>query len=125
MENENNSILLVDDDKSILRSLMSFLQGYGYSVDTAETGKEAIEKIQTRQYVAAVFDVTLPDISGTELLLKIPKKASQMLKIVMSGLSTREVGFLAADNGADEYLVKPINPLELLKLIREPIFLSR
>jgi DNA-binding response OmpR family regulator len=111
-------ILLVDDDKLTLRRFKSYFQKNGYIVDTAETANQAIRKMQTKDYDVGIFDVTLPDIDGIELLLKIPKKSSFMLKIIITGGSSREIGSFAAENGADEYLVKPVSPEEVLEIFR-------
>jgi DNA-binding response OmpR family regulator len=110
-------ILLVDDDRLNLKAFKNYFQENGYIVDTAETGNYAIKKMLEKDYDVAIFDVTLPDMDGIELLLKTPKH-SPMFKIVISGISSREIGSLAADYGADEYLVKPINLQELLELIK-------
>jgi DNA-binding response OmpR family regulator len=74
--------------------------------------------MQTKEYDVGIFSLALPDMSGIELL-KIPIKTLPMFKIVMTGVSTKEIGQLAADNGADEYLVKPVNPKEILELIKK------
>ena len=110
-------VLLVEDDKLILESLSRFLKENGCLVDVAETGNQAIEKMQLKEYDVAVFDVTLPDVSGIELL-KCPVKYSPLFKIIVTDVSTRESGALAAENGADEYLVKPVAPSELLELVQ-------
>jgi two-component system response regulator MprA len=119
MGNEKKSILVVEDDKLILRAFKGLLQENGYTVDTAETGNQALQKIRAKDYDAAIFDITLPDISGIELLQKIPKETSSMFKIVMAEFSAKEMGQLAADSGADEYLVKPVSHQELLKLLKD------
>jgi CheY-like chemotaxis protein len=120
--NRRKTILIVDNDKTILKTIASFLQENGYTTDTAETGNQAIQKMQTKDYDVGIFSTTLPDISGIELLPKIPRKTTPMYKIVITSVSTKEIGSLAADNGADEYLVKPINPKELIKLIKNHFY---
>lgn len=65
---EKKSILVVDDDKTILKSLKTLLELEGYSVDTVETGQEAIEKSKTEFYNLALLDIKLQDMEGTELL---------------------------------------------------------
>ena len=74
--------------------------------------------MQAKDYDVGIFDVTLPDIDGIELLLKIPKKSSPMFKIIITGASSRDIGSFAAENGADEYLLKPVSPEEVLEIIR-------
>jgi len=115
------TILLVDDDKSILRTFTRILQKNGYKIDTAETGKEAIEKADSRHYDLALVDIKLPDMDGTDLLAKIKKQLQNTIKIMITGFPSLESGVKALDEGADAYLVKPVKPEELLMLIKEKL----
>jgi DNA-binding response OmpR family regulator len=115
------TILVVDDDKSILRTFSRILQKSGYEIDTAETGKEAMEKTENRHYDLALVDVRLPDIDGTELLAKLKKQLQQTIKIMITGFPSLETGVKALDEGADAYLVKPVKPEELLILLEEKL----
>ena len=117
----SRTILLVDDDKSILRTFTRIFQKNGYKIETAETGKEAIEKADTRHYDIALIDIRLPDMDGTELLAKIKKQLLDTIKIMITGFPSLESGAKALDEGADAYLVKPVKPEELLMLIREKL----
>jgi DNA-binding response OmpR family regulator len=115
------SILVIDDDKSILRTLTQILQKAGYDVDTAETGKEAMEKFDKRQYDMSLVDVRLPDMDGTDLLIDMKEKLQGTVKIMITGFPSLETGVKALDSGADAYLVKPVKPEELLLLIEEKL----
>ena len=115
------SILVVDDDKSILRTLTRILQKAGYDVDGAETGKEAAEKAEKRCYDLALVDVRLPDMDGTDLLADMKETLRNTVKIVITGFPSLETGVKALDGGADAYLVKPVRPEELLMLIGEKL----
>ena len=115
------TILVVDDDKSILRTFMRILQKNGYEIDVAETGKEAIEKADTRHYDLALVDIRLPDMDGTDLLAQIKKQLQNTIKIMITGFPSIETGVKALDEGADAYLVKPVKPEELLMLIEEKL----
>ena len=115
------TILVVDDDKSILRTFTRILQKNGYKVDTAETGKEAIEKVDKRQYDLALVDIRLPDMDGTDLLAKIKQQLQNTIKIMITGFPSIESGIKALDEGADAYLVKPVKPEELMLLIKEKL----
>jgi len=112
------TILLVDDEESVRKAFTGILEKAGYLVDTAETGQKALEKAQAKRYDVALIDIKLPDMEGTDLLLKLPKK-SEMVKIIITGFSTMENGVKAADCGADDFLVKPVKPQELLNAIKE------
>ena len=118
---ENRTILVVDDDKSILRTFTRILQKNGYKIDTAETGREAIERADKKHYDLALVDIRLPDMDGTYLLAKIKKQLKNTIKIMITGFPSLESGVKALDEGADAYLVKPVKPEELLMLIKEKL----
>ena len=121
MDESKKTILVVDDDKSILRTFTRILQKSGYEIDVAETGKEAIEKADTRHYDLALVDIRLPDMDGTELLAKLKKPLQHTVKIMITGFPSLETGVKALDEGADAYLVKPVKPQELLLLLEEKL----
>jgi DNA-binding response OmpR family regulator len=121
LEKAKKRILVIDDDKSILRTFTRILQKNGYEIDVAETGKEAIEKTETNLYDLALIDIRLPDMDGTDLLVKIQKTMRDAVKIMITGFPSLENGVKALDEGADAYLVKPVKPEELLALIEEKL----
>ncbi|MCL5949523.1 MAG: response regulator [Candidatus Bathyarchaeota archaeon] len=110
--------MVVDDDVNILRVFKSILEKAGYIVDTVETGKDALEKIQKEKFNVCLVDVRLPDMDGTDLLLKIANYP-ETIKIIVTGFSSDEVGRKAADYGADDFLVKPVKPEELIATVRD------
>ena len=117
MNEEKKRILVVDDDVSILRVFKNILEKEGYLVETVETGKDALEKIKKEKFSVCLVDVRLPDMDGTDLLLKMTN--SETIKIIVTGFSSEEVGKKAADYGADDFLVKPVKPEELIATVRE------
>ena len=121
MEETKKTILVVDDDKSILRTFTRILQKSGYDIETAETGKEAIEKAEKHHYDLALVDIRLPDMDGTDLLAKLKKQLQHTVKIMITGFPSLETGVKALDEGADAYLVKPVKPQELLILLEEKL----
>jgi DNA-binding response OmpR family regulator len=121
LEKAKKRILVVDDDKSILRAFTRILQKNGYEIDVAETGREALEKTETNCYALALIDIRLPDMDGTDLLAKMQKTTRDAVKIMITGFPSLENGVKALDEGADAYLVKPVKPEELLALIEEKL----
>ena len=119
MENGKKHIIVIDDDKSILRTFTRILQKSGYEIDVAETGKEALEKTRKKTYDLALIDIRLPDMDGTDLLIKMQRTMRDAIKIMITGFPSLETGVKALDEGADAYLVKPVKPEELLALIEE------
>ncbi len=122
MVEEKRSILLVDDEESSRKVFSAILAKAGYLVDEATNGMDALEKARAKRYDVALVDIKLPDMEGTELLLRLPK-SSEMVKIVVTGFSTTENAVKASDCGADDFLVKPVDPEELLRSIRERLAL--
>jgi len=121
MNARKKKILVIDDDKSVLRTFTLILKKDNYEVDIAETGKEALEKAEVGKYDATLIDVRLPDMDGTNLLPKLQKSLPDAVKIIITGFPTLETGIKSLDVGADAYLVKPIRPEDLLILIKEKI----
>jgi len=112
------SILVVDDDEATLNLLAGILKRQGYSVDTATTGNEAIEKSNSRFYNLALIDVRLPDIEGTQLLTDMRETTPRMAKIIITGYPSLENAVESANKHADGYLIKPVDIDELLNRIR-------
>ncbi len=118
---EKKRILIVDDDKSLLRTLVHILTNEGYQVDTAETGKEAIEKSKTQFYHLALLDIKLPDMDGTELLHKINGHIPKTVKIMLTGYPSTETAVKALNLEADAYITKPVEPKQLLETIHKEL----
>ncbi|MDR1993107.1 MAG: response regulator [Nitrososphaerota archaeon] len=117
-EEKNQVALIVDDDKAILRTFSIILKRKGYTIDTAETGKEALDKISFNNYDVALIDMRLPDIQGIELVAKLPAKSTKMVKIILTGLLPIDVGN-QTDCEVDAYLLKPIKPDDLISVIEK------
>ncbi len=121
MNEQKRRILIVDDDQAILRSLGDYLSLKGYSVETAKTGKEAIEKSKSQFFNLAVLDIKLPDIEGTELLTKMHETEPRMIKIMLTGFPNMTNAVESLNKRADAYVVKPIELDKLLKLFEQKL----
>ncbi len=121
MDKQKKSILIIDDDKSILNIFTRILQKQCYQTDTAETGEEALEKLQNNTYDLALIDVKLPDTNGTDLLARINQTHPNMIKIAITGYPSLEDASKVIDRGAAAYLVKPVKSEELVRLIAEKL----
>jgi DNA-binding NtrC family response regulator len=118
---EQKNILIIDDDKYILNVFLRILQRQGYTVDTTETGQEALEKLADKKYDLAIIDVKLPDTNGTDLISKINSIQPEMIKIVFTGYPSLEDATKVMNHGATAYLVKPVKSEELIKIIAEKL----
>jgi len=122
---EKASILIVDDDESILETLSAILEEKGYKTDTAKNGAEAIEKSKTSFYNMALLDIKLPDMEGTQLLIKMKGTRPKMIKIMITGYASLQNAIEALNYGADAYIMKPLDPEDLLKVIAEKLKMQR
>jgi DNA-binding NtrC family response regulator len=107
------SILIIDDDKAILKAFTRIFQRKGYSVAVAEAGKEAAEKISCNHYDVALIDLCLPDMEGTALFPLIQRTSPGTVKIMLTG----KAHIKNSIDGADVLLEKPIAVDRLLSLI--------
>ena len=119
--NHKKSILIVDDDKAILENTKGILQLNGYSVDAVETGHEAIEMSKVQFYNLALLDIKLQDMEGTQLLAKMNRTTPKMMKIMITGYPMVKNAVESLNFGADAYLLKPVDPEELLKVIENKL----
>jgi len=121
LKNKQKSILIVDDDKSILNTFTRILRKQGYEVATAETEQETLEKLKEQTYDLILIDVNLPDANGTDLLSRIHASYPKTVKIAITGFPRLDDAMKTIDRGATAYLVKPIKPEDLIELIAEKL----
>ncbi|MEM2675287.1 MAG: response regulator [Candidatus Bathyarchaeia archaeon] len=119
------SILIVDDDEDIRRTLKLILEGEGYDVDEAGSGREAIKKSKEKFYNIALLDIVLPDIQGTQLLRELGETAPKMIKIMVTGYPNLENAVEALNYGANAYLIKPVNFGKLISVVEEKLAKQR
>ena len=121
MRKKEKTILVVDDDKNIIKSIKDILELEGYNVGAAETGKEAIKKTVKTYYNLVLLDIRLPDMEGTELLTKMHQHNSKTVNIMITGYPSLNNAIESLNLGADAYLMKPIDPKKLLKIVEEKL----
>ena len=118
---QRNNILVVDDEKNILKVVSMTLKKQHYEVDTARSSEEAIDKFNQNTYDLVITDLKLPGKSGIDLLEYIKSSDSDIPVIMITAFGTIENAIQAMKKGAFNYLTKPVNPDELLTVIREAI----
>ena len=112
-------VIIVEDNVEVLESLSEILTSEGYEVETATSGEEGIKKCRTEQFSLALLDIKLPDMEGTQVLEVLHKEFPDMVKIMITGHPSLENAVASLKRGADAYLMKPINPAKLLKVLDE------
>ena len=105
-------ILLVDDEPLILKGLKYTLEQDGYETDTAVDGQEALDKFFSGVYDLVLLDVMLPEISGFELMEYLAPTGTPVIFLTAKGALADRVRGLRL--GADDYIVKPFEPMELI-----------
>ena len=110
-------ILVVDDEKMIVKGIRYSLLQDGYEVDTAYDGEEALQKAQQNQYDMILLDVMLPKHSGLEVLQQI-REFSSVPVIMLTAKGEDMDKILGLDYGADDYITKPFNILEVKARIK-------
>jgi len=113
------SILIVDDDVSVRKTLSSILSAEGYVVEAVDNGKEALKAVEKQLFDVVLIDIELPDIKGVDLLSKLKQKQPRMVRIIITGFPSMDNAINAVNEGADGYVLKPFDPEQLLKTIRK------
>jgi two-component system alkaline phosphatase synthesis response regulator PhoP/two-component system response regulator VicR len=113
-------ILAVDDEPNIVRLIQVNLERQGYQVETANNGRQALEKVRANRPDLLVSDVMMPEMDGFELLKNVRADASLSdLPIIMLTAKGADKDIMEGyTRGADMYLTKPFNPQELLQFVK-------
>ncbi|MFH1046125.1 MAG: response regulator [Candidatus Omnitrophota bacterium] len=116
-------ILVIDDELNIVKVIASRLRANAYEVVTAANGQEGLEKAQGEKPDLIILDVLMPGMNGFEVLqkLKIGQETSAIPVIMLTCEGQTGNIFQAKDSRAIDYIIKPFDPEELLRLIRRYI----
>jgi len=111
------SILLVEDDRKIAGLVKAYLEGAGYKVIHAEKGKDAVDAALKEPPSAVILDLMLPDMSGEEVCQEL-KEVGDVPVIMLTSKSSEEERVAGFALGADDYIVKPFSPRELVYRVK-------
>lgn len=117
MSAETRRVLLVEDEKSIRSAVAAYLEREGYWVTPAEDGQVALEAFSKHKFDVIVLDLMLPKIPGEEVCRRI-RNASDVPIIMLTAKGEEEDRIAGLELGADDYLVKPFSPRELVARVR-------
>lgn len=117
----NKPVLVVDDEPIVRESIRDWLQDAGYTVYTAESGEEALKLLETHEVGVVVMDVRLPGRTGISVLHDIKASRPHIKSIVITAYPSEELSREVKRLGAVDYLIKPVNPDDLEKLIRDTL----
>lgn len=114
------NILVCDDDKEIVEAITIYLKQEGYNIIPAYNGKEALEIMQNEEIHLVILDIMMPELDGIHTLDKL-RESSSIPVIMLSAKSEDVDKILGLNVGADDYMTKPFNPLELVARVKSQI----
>ncbi len=110
-------IVFLEDNRSFADDVIEALQAAGHEVDHFESGRACLKAIHEDQYDLALFDWEIPDMTGREVLESIKIKGSYPPVVFLTGRDAEEDIVAVIESGADDYIVKPVNPKVLIARI--------
>jgi two-component system response regulator ResD len=110
-------ILVVDDEVKIRELVKAYLQKEGFAVDEAGNGHEALEKYNSNSYDTVIMDLMMPGMDGLELCRQL-RKTSDVPVIMLTAKGDEIDRILGLELGADDYMVKPFSPRELVARVK-------
>lgn len=114
------NILVCDDDKAIVEAIEIYLSQEGYHILKAYDGEQALKILETEEVHLLILDVMMPKLDGIRTTLKIREKHSIPI-IILSAKSEDVDKILGLNVGADDYVTKPFNPLELIARVKSQL----
>lgn len=114
------NILVCDDEKEIVNAIEIYLSKEGYNILKAYNGKEALKVIQENEVHLIILDIMMPEIDGISVANEVRKTKS--IPIIMLSAKSEDYDKVAGlNNGADDYITKPFNPIELIARVNSQI----
>lgn len=114
------NILVCDDEKDIVSALKIYLESEGYTVFTAYNGKEALELAEDNEFHLVIIDIMMPIMDGISAMAKL-RHASNVPVILLTAKGEDTDKVLGLNVGADDYVTKPFNPVELMARVRSQL----
>ncbi|MBB6713636.1 response regulator transcription factor [Clostridium gasigenes] len=114
------NILVVDDDREITEAIEIYLLNEGYNVFKAFDGIQALNVIRSEEIHLIIMDIMMPNLDGTRATIEI-RKEKQIPIIMLSAKSEDSDKILGLNLGADDYITKPFNPLELIARVKSQL----
>jgi putative two-component system response regulator len=119
--NNKSAILIVDDERRMLRSMKALLDGQGYLIATAASAGEACERLPRHCFDLVLLDMVLPDLDGLEVLRRVKELSPATSVIIITGHASMETAIESLKRGAYDYLRKPLEPEELILRVRHAL----
>ena len=118
-------ILLVDDDQQVLESIASFLTDYGFEVTALADGRTALQMLAQQSFDVVLSDITMPGMSGLQLLERIRRVDRETPVELMTGYAEVDTAVQAIQKGAFDFIIKPFRPAYLVHAVEKAIQYKR
>ena len=115
-----NTILVCDDERDIVAALKIYLEADGYRVLTASNGREALETVRNETVQLVLLDIMMPGMDGITAMSQL-RAFSNVPVILLTAKSEDSDKILGLNVGADDYITKPFNPVEVLARVRSQL----
>jgi DNA-binding NtrC family response regulator len=114
-------ILVVDDEPIVRESIRDWLKDAGYEVATAESGEEALSLVAKQDFSVIIMDIRLPGKTGIAVLKEIKEVKPGIKSVIITAYPTTEFATEAKKLGVVDFLIKPVAPDDLERLVRETL----
>ena len=111
-------ILVVEDDRATRKALQQLFQSEGYTVEVAQNGTEGLAAFRSGRPNFVILDLGMPQLGGQEVCRQIRKESEELPILILTGSSDELSRVLLLELGADDYVIKPFSPKELLARVR-------
>jgi two-component system response regulator HydG len=115
------AILLIEDDLTFSRILEGFLGKHGHHITVQHKGKDGLKAFHNKSFDVVLLDYRLPDATGMELLLEMKQANAEVPVVIMTSFNDIRTAIKAIKSGALEYITKPVNPDELLMVVKQAL----
>ena len=122
---DNIQILWVDDEIDLLKPHIIFLEEKGYAVDTINNGSEALEMVEEKHYDLVFLDENMPGLNGLETLQRIKTIQSSLPVVMITKSEEESIMDDAIGSQISDYLIKPVNPKQILLSIKKNLDTKR
>lgn len=106
-------VLVVDDEEDVIEVIQDRLEAYGFTVATAGTGLEALNKLSVEKFDGVFLDIKMPEMGGIEALEQMRRQGLKIPVIILTASSTSDMALEAMAKGANDYVLKPFEWEEL------------
>ena len=119
MNRRTKRILVVDDDPDIRQVLLDRMSSFGYVVETATDGRDALDAVQRGRFDGMLLDMLMPGIGGLEVLRRTRVSHPDLPVVVVTALSVQQQAAQAVAEGARAYLLKPFDASQLKQVVEQ------